>query len=410
MLADTPKLDDPRGWVVVAALFLMLSVVIAARSSIGLMMPFWGQDLGWSIGFISTAGAIMLVVMAIFAPIGGFLIDRYGYRLIFAVGMSQIGLAFILCSFMNQPWQLILLFSVIGGAGFAIISPSLVATAVAQFFDKKFGLAASIATAGSTGGQLALMPLLGFLVVSISWRPSFLVVGFCILCTMVIVQFFVRGRPSPRNFDTENSDHQSVINTLVFLLSDRTFWLLAIGFFICGFTTVGAVKIHIIPYAVFCGFLPLEGTFAYGILSAFSLVGMIVCGHYSDKFNRPILLATIYFMRALTFILLLNVTDDLIILYVFAALFGIFDYATFPVVASLVATNIGRKVMGVSMGMIFASHSFGAALGSFAGGVIFEIFNRYDWAWIVSFGLALIAAILSLIIHENHNCEVVATQ
>ena len=50
MSAETLKLDDPKGWVVVAALFLMLSVVIAARSSIGLMMPFWNQDLGWSIG------------------------------------------------------------------------------------------------------------------------------------------------------------------------------------------------------------------------------------------------------------------------------------------------------------------------------------------------------------------------
>ncbi len=409
MSAETLKLDDPKGWVVVAALFLMLSVVIAARSSIGLMMPFWNQDLGWSIGFISTAGAVMLVLMAVFAPIGGFLIDYYGYRLIFGVGMSQISLAFILCAFMNEPWQLILLFSVIGGIGFAIISPSLVATAVAQFFNRKFGLAASIATAGSTGGQLALMPLLGFLVVSISWRPSFVYVGLCILFTMFVVQFLVRGRPPIKKSAAEQLNYQSVINTLAFLLRDRTFWLLAIGFFICGFTTVGAVKIHLIPYAVFCGFLPLEGTFAYGILSAFSLVGMILCGHYSDKFNRPALLATIYFMRALTFILLLYATDNLIMLYVFAALFGIFDYATFPIVASLVATNIGRKVMGVSMGMIFASHSFGAALGSFSGGFLFEIFNRYDWAWIVSFGLALIAAILSLIIRETRNCRVVAT-
>ena len=56
--------DSRKGWVVVATLFLMLGIVITGRSSIGLMMPFWKDDLGWSYGFVSTAGAIMMTVMA----------------------------------------------------------------------------------------------------------------------------------------------------------------------------------------------------------------------------------------------------------------------------------------------------------------------------------------------------------
>ena len=86
--------------------------------------------------------------------------------------------------------------------------------------------------------------------------------------------------------------------------------------------------------------------------------------------HRPMLLASIYLLRAMTFILLMNITDSPTILFTYSILFGIFDYASFPIVAILVATHIGRKVMGFSMGLIFASHSLGAASGSFLGGYI----------------------------------------
>lgn len=399
--ATAKQSDDPRGWIVVGALFLMLSVVIAGRSSLGLMMPFWKEDMGWSYGDISTAGAVMMVVMAATAPAAGLLIDRYGPRIIYGFGMTLIAVVFILCSYMDAQWQLIAWFSILGGIGFAVISPSLVSATVAQFFDRKIGLATSIATAGSTGGQLALMPLLGFLVVGISWRPSFVVVGSVILATLVVVQLLIRGRPAPGRHAGAKRAAGPVKTVVAGLLRDRTFWLLSGGFFICGFTTVGVVKVHLIPYADLCGFPPLEGTFAYGVLSGFSLTGMLVFGHLADRFNRPVLLASIYFLRALTFILLMNIAGSETTLYLFAILFGLFDYGTFPIVASLVASHIGRHVMGISMGLIFASHSLGGALGTFLGGYLFELFNRYDWVWIVSLGLAVIAGLLSLMIRED---------
>ena len=113
------------------------------------------------------------------------------------------------------------------------------------------------------------------------------------------------------------------------------------------------------------------------------------------------LLASCYFVRALTFIMLIYIAGNTPLLFIFAALFGIFDYATFPIVASLVATHIGRNVMGITMGLIFALHSIGGALGSFMGGWLFEMFARYDWVWMGSVCLALLASFLSILIREN---------
>lgn len=398
-----------KGWLIVAALFLMLSIIITARNSMGLMMPFWKDDMGWSYKFVSTASAAMLITMAVIAPIVGSVIDRLGSRMIYATGMTVIGIVFILCSFMTEPWQLIALFSLVGGAAFAAMAPSLVSTTIAQHFTGRIGLATSIATSGSTGGQFALMPLLAFLVTLTSWRQSYLMLGIAVLVTAVVV-FLLIGKEAPRPRPAKGSPGAStMLSTLSALRRVPTFWLLGSGFFICGFTTAGVIKVHLIPYAVSCGFPPVQSATAYGVLSLFSLIGMICYGWLSDRYHRPALLASCYFVRALTFIMLMYIAGNTPLLFAFAALFGIFDYATFPIVASLVATHIGRNVMGITMGLIFALHSIGGALGSFMGGWLFELFARYDWVWVVSVALALLAGFLSILIRENREAQTLNT-
>ena len=389
----------PRGWLIVAALFLMLGIVIAARNSLGLMMPFLKEDLGWSYKFLSTAGSAMMVTMAAAAPVAGMIVDRHGSRMVYAAGMAVVGLVFLLCSLMTAPWQLVALFGVCGGAAFAALSPSLVSTTIAHRFRERLGLATSIATSGSTAGQIVLMPLLALLVTALAWRGALAVVGLAVLAVAVVVVALI-GKEPPRPASRRDGGWR-VAETLGALSREPVFWLLGTGFFVCGFTTAGVIKIHLIPYAVACGFPPVESATAYGVLSLFSMIGMIAYGWLADRHHRPLLLASCYFMRALTFVLLLHVAGSTFLLYAFAVLFGIFDYATFPIVASLVATHMGRRIMGVTMGLIFALHSLGGALGTFMGGYLFALFARYDWVWAASVVLALLAALLTLLIRED---------
>lgn len=396
---DDAAQEDIRGWIIVGALFLMLSVMITARNSLGLMMPFWRDDLGWSYGFTSTAAAVMMTVMAIGAPLAGRAIDRFGPRTVYAGGMALALVAYVLTSQMTEKWHLIVAFGVIGGIGFGAISPSMVSATVSRHFDRRLGLATSIATSGSTAGQLALMPLLTFLMTVVAWRDGFAVVCVVIVVTAALVLFLIGG--DDRKPAAPADAPSTFFETLSVIGRNRNFLLIAGGFFICGFTTAGTVKVHLIPYAIACGFPVLESGTAYGVLSAFSLAGMLAFGMMADKLHRPALLASIYFLRAFTFILLMFIAGNTPLLYIFAVLFGLFDYATFPIVASLIASHLGRHVMGVTMGLIFAGHSLGGAAGSFLGGYLFELFARYDWVWIVSFGLALLAALLSLLVSET---------
>ena len=179
-----------RGWAIVGASF-MLGFVIAARNSVGLTMPFRKEDPGWSYKFVATVGGA--ATMAIAAPAAG-----------------------------------------------AFAAMSLVSTTVAHRFRTSPGLAASAAASGSADGQLALMPLLAFPATAIAWRDAFAAPG----------RRGARRLPSGR---PGAASTRFLPGAFPFRL--RCACLRGVpcsgscGFFVCGFTTAGTVKIRLVPFS-----------------------------------------------------------------------------------------------------------------------------------------------------------------
>ena len=341
----------------------------------------------------------MLVVIGGLAPVAGLLIDRLGSRIVYVVAMIVVGIAMAATAAMTEAWQFLWVFCIAAGIGFSAISAPMIATTIALYFEEHRGIATGIATSGATGGVMLLMPALAIGVETIGWRSSYVMMGLACAGLAVMTHFMIK-REGERRKATEQKSFR-LVQDLGAIFSDRTFWLLFGGFVICGFTTVGAIRVHLLPYAASCGFPPIESATAFGVLAVFSMIGMIGCGWLADRYHRPMLLAGIYFMRAFTFILLMYAARDISLLFIFAVIFGIFDFSTFPAVASIVASHLGLRSMGLTMGLLFAGHSFGGAAGSFLGGWLFDLFQRYDWMWIISFAVSLIAALLSILIREN---------
>jgi MFS family permease len=395
-------------WVLVLIAFLVLALSFSARSLLGLTMPTLETELGWTRSVSSSAMSLALVVMGCMAPLSGALVDRFGARAILCAGLAAVGLGVSLTSVIGASWQFFLTFSLLAGLGYGMAANHVVATLMSRHFEAGRGLAVGIATAGSTAGQLLLIPLLSeVMTVTGGWRSSYWALGLSCLVIIPITWILVgreRRAAAPAREGTPLRTEEGSLpfdERLRFIFTKGTFWLLAAGFFICGITTTGVIETHLLPYAAACGFPPLESATAYGVLSAFNLIGMVLAGRLSDQMNRPLLLGTIYVLRALCFILLIFIARDVSLLFIFAVLFGIFDYSTFVVTASIVSTHIGLRVMGLAMGLLSASHSLGAAIGSFGGGYLFDLFARYEWVWVLSILLAMVAGFLSFAIREQ---------
>ncbi|HET8727305.1 MAG TPA: MFS transporter, partial [Alphaproteobacteria bacterium] len=398
-LNDGRAAEAFRAWRIVIVGFVALSVAFSARASLGLVLPTWEAEFGWSRSMVSFGGAVALVVMAAVAPFAGALVDRHGPRALLGGGLALIGAGFLTVAPMQSSVAFFIGYGGLAALGFGGVATHVVATAVAGAVDRHRGLATGIATAGATAGQLVIVPAVAVLLGAVGWRASVAVLGGVALALGPLA-LAVIGRRQPRTASPDAA-LPPLGQRLGALARSPVFHLLFWSFTICGFTTTGVIETHLLPYAALCGFPPLPSATAYGVLSAVNMAGMVAAGWLTDRVNRPLLLSGIYAMRALSFVLLMAVAQDIGLLFLFAVLFGLFDYSTVPVTASLVASHLGLRVMGLAMGLISAGHAIGAAAGAFLGGWLFDLFAAYQSLWVASFLLAVAAALMALAIGER---------
>jgi MFS family permease len=402
---------NPHGWSAVLMMFLALSMVSATRASIGLAMPDLERDLGWSRSFVSTVVAWALIAMAVMSPLVGNLLDRFGPRRILLAGLLVTASALVLTSRAVTTWQFFLGYAVFAGIGFGIVSKNVASATIARHFEENRGFALGIANAGATAGHIALLPVMAIILAAFGWRYGYLFLAAVCVALLPLVPVLLKaerrgGSPAAARHAAVERIPVALGGRLALLFSNRTFLALLGSYTICGFTATGMIDTHFLPYAIACGIPVVTSASAYGVLAAFNMGGMALSGYLSDRINRPGLLATIYIMRGLSYILLLLVpVYDVNLIWVFAVIFGIFDYSTIPVTTSLVATHVGLRTIGLSLGVLAMFHSAGGALGAFLGGVLYDAFQKYDWVWVAAIALALVAGVLALTISENRDAH-----
>ncbi|MEM9470881.1 MAG: MFS transporter [Pseudomonadota bacterium] len=407
--ADRP--GNHRAVLIIGLSFVALALTFSARAALGLVMPVLEQELGWTRSFTSGAAALALLVMAVIAPFGGRLVDKQGARAILLIGLAALAAGCFLVAATANPLAFFLAFSGIAAVGFGLVATHVVSTAVEQEVTRNKGLATGIATSGSTGGQFLIVPLLALLISTYSWRLAFVALGLGTLVIMACVYHWFPRYTEPGTAGDENTaSHHGLRHDLGRILKLPTFQILFWSYFICGYTTSGVIETHFMPYAAFCGFGPVPSATAYGLLSAINLVGMILAGWLTDRMNRPLLLGLIYLIRGASFVILINVGASFETLIFFSILFGLVDYSTVPVTASLVASHIGKGVMGLAFGLISAGHQVGGALGAYFGGLLYDLYLQYDWVWWTSVWLAVFAGILVFLLKDKPVTQVLGSE
>lgn len=386
--------------------FVALALAYAARAAVGLMMPVWETEFGWSRTFISTAVAFALIVMAALAPIGGRLVDIQGSRNTLVAGLVVLSLGCAAMLAIGTKAVFILTFVALSAIGFGLVATHVVSTAVEQQLDRNQGLATGIATSGATAGQFLILPLIALALTTLDWRWSYAGLSLASVLLGLIVYWTLSPRVDAAGDIGQSANPQRDLKRdLRSILTNATFHLLFWSYFICGYTTSGVIETHFLPYASFCGFPPVPSAAAYGVLSVANLAGMIAVGWLTDRMNRPLLLGTIYLIRALTFVVLVNVGADYQILMLFAVMFGLVDYSTVPVTASLIASHVGLRVMGLAFGLVSAGHQIGGAFGAYLGGYLFDLYAQYTWVWWSPFALAVCASALVFLIRDRASVQ-----
>jgi MFS family permease len=403
-------------WLVALVTFLVLIASAAFRSSQGVMIVPIEEDLGWSRTITSLAISVNLVIYGVTAPFAAALMERFGVRRIAIGALALLSLGTGLTAMMTASWQLVLLWGVLVGLGTgstALVFGALVAN---RWFTKRRGLVVGIFGAAWATGQLVFLPILARLIEHQGWRSASLLVAMLSAALIPLVAIVMRDRPSDVGLapygaeampepesNTTHSGWRAAAGALAVLRDaarTRAFWLLAISFAICGWTTNGIVSSHFVPAMHDHGVTATTAASLLVIVGVFDIVGTVGSGWLTDRFDPRVLLGIYYGLRGIALIalpILLGPEIEPPILLVMV-LFGLDWVATVPPTVTLCREIYGIDRGAVVFGWVFASHMVGAAIAAAVSGWIRVSAGDYATAWWLAGILAFVAAALSLAI------------
>jgi predicted MFS family arabinose efflux permease len=416
-LTDLPPPHAPAvrrfhpAWTVAVVAFVTLVGAAAFRAVPGILMDPLHEEFGWSHGTIGSAVSVNLVLFGLISPFAAALMDSYGVRRVVASALLLVSLGSGLTVFMTQSWQLLLCWGVLVGVGTGSMSMAFVATVTSRWFVARRGLVSGVLTAGSATGQLIFLPLVAWVATEWGWRAAALGASAACLAVVPLVVLFLRDHPhdlgisaygaTPADPGPARHVRAGVGITRPFTelgtaVRVPSFWLLALGFAICGMSTNGLIGTHFVPAAHDHG-MPM--TLAAGLLAVigvFDVAGTIFSGWLTDRVDPRWLLVAYYSLRGLSLMLLPQLLGPHAepSTLAFIVFYGLDWVATVPPTLML-----AREAFGVSgpivFGWIFASHQLGAAVAATGAGVIRDVYGHYDPAFWAAGALCLVAAVAS---------------
>ena len=379
---------------------LIGTIGFGPRSALGLFLTPMSNEHGWSREVFSLALAIQVLMWGVGQPFAGAIADRFGTVLVLSGGaiFYAIGLAWM--AYATTPAELNLSAGVLAGMGIAGCSFTVVLAAFGKLMPAQWrSLSFGLGTAAGSFGQFLFSPLAVALIGGFGWQQALVI--FSVIVLLIVPLAFVVATPAADDASAPGlSPKQSLTHALAEAFGHRSYVLLVLGFFTCGFQLL-FITVHLPAYLVDRGLSADAGAWTIGFIGLFNIVGSVTAGWLGDQMPKRYLLAAIYLLRSLAVIAFVTLPVTPLSAVLFGATMGLLWLSTVPPTSALVALMFGTRWMATLFGFAFFSHQVGGFLGVWLGGLLFERTGSYDVVWWLSVLLGVISALINLPIVEK---------
>jgi MFS family permease len=384
------------------AIILICGCVIATlgfgpRSALGLFLTPMTSANSWGRDVFALALALQTLLWGAAQPFAGAIADRYGAVRVLCAGAVLYALGLVLMAYSTTPGMLQLSAGVLIGFGLSGSSFHIVLGAFGKLMPLQWrGVSFGAGTAAGSFGQLLFSPLAVGLIDGFGWQSTLVIFAGAVLLMMPFAVVLATPPAQP----TAGVSQQSLKVALVEAFGHRSFVLLVLGFFTCGFQLF-FITIHLPAYLVDRGLTVQVGAWTIGVIGLFNVVGSLSAGWLSDRMAKRYLLALIYFARSLAVLAFILLPPSTASSLAFGAAIGLLWLSTVPPTNGLVAVMFGTRWLTMLSGVAFFSHQVGGFLGVWLGGVLYESTGSYDVVWWLSILLGVFSALVNLPIVEK---------
>ncbi len=378
---------------------LIGAIGFGPRAALGLFLTPMSAANGWSREVFSLALAIQVIVWGTAQPFVGAIADRFGSMRVLSAGAVLYCLGLALMAYSRTPAMLDLSAGVLAGLGIAGSSFTIVIAAFSKLMPPHMrSLAFGAGTAAGSFGQFLFSPLAVGFIEWFGWQHALVAFGFV---TLLVIPLSAAVRTPPMDSSSQHeASQQSLRHALVEAFGHRSYVLLVLGFFTCGFQLL-FITVHLPAYLVDRGLSVDAGAWALGTIGLFNIIGSIGSGWLGDRMPKRYLLSVIYTLRSLAVIAFISLPVTTASALIFGAVMGVLWLSTVPPTSALVAIMFGTRWMATLFGFAFFSHQVGGFLGVWLGGLLFTTTGSYNVIWWLSVALGVVSAIINLPIIEK---------
>lgn len=369
---------------------IAILVSYGIRQSFGLFVEPVSSDFGWGRQSLSIAFAVQNVVIGLSVPFVGALADKFGAGRVVAVAAAVYALGLYLASQAQTPTDMMISTGLIVGLGVSGCGMPVILATIGRAVDEgRRSMFLGIGAAGGTAGQLFVVPVGQVLISAYGWATALVLLS--VMAAMIVPLAAILAEP--RTGPAHQGLRQGLLEALREARSHQGYWLLTLGFFVCGFQ-VQFIAMHLPAYLVDAGASAALGATAIALIGFFNLFGTYGCGFLGGRYRKHYLLSILYLVRSLVILAFIQLPFSETSVMVFASAMGILWLGTVPLTSGLIAQIFGTQYMGTLYGITFLSHSLGSAAGVWLGGTIYDATGSYDAFWWISIAAGLIAALL----------------
>src|SRR4051812_8755803 len=298
-------------WVPVICGAVILTIGIGARQSFGIFQKPIALDLKVGRELWSFGNALSVLLMGVLSPFVGNIADRFGTARTVAVG-GVLYVAGILMIAAASEGVMLTAGNILCGIGTAAAGFGPILGAITrQTPAARRSIALGVATAGGSFGQFAIVPFASLMQQLLdNWHATMAILG---LVSVLMVPLALGLREARRPVaNAGGAARQGTRAALREASRIPGFWLLAAGFFVCGFH-VAFIGMHLPAYiadkAIGMNFFgapisPLAlGGWAIGLVGLFNIAGALIWGWLGGRYPKKNMLALLYALRAAAFVL-----------------------------------------------------------------------------------------------------------
>jgi MFS family permease len=390
-------------WTAVWCGFLVLTIGLGVRQSFGIFLKPVSAELHVGRELFSFGTALSMLLMGAVAPFAGRLCDRFGSAITIVGGAAVYVAGMVVTATMHSGFMLIL-GNILVGVGLSAASFGPVLGVILRVAPPaKAALAVGICSAGGSFGQFFIVPLASVLQNYFGdWRPTM----WALTALAVVMMLLPIGLNDSREIAAARKakgGSQTSVQALSEAFSQRSFVLLVVGYFVCGFH-VAFVGGHLPAYISDKGIglslfgwtlSPVElGGWSIGMVGLFNIAGSILWSSMGAKYQRKNLLALLYLLRSIVFLAFVLAPLSAASVLAFAAALGFLWLGTVPLTTALVGFIFGPVHLTMLNGVVFFGHQVGSFFGGWGGGKLFDLQGNYDMMWWISIALGVISALL----------------